>query len=99
MSTTAVLGIAATLVGVAMGLSPLLQVRTILERRSSDDVSVPFFAVLIVGLALWLSYGIALGNPALIISNAVGLTSYIFAILAVIRFKGRKFRSAPRPGV
>jgi MtN3 and saliva related transmembrane protein len=97
VSTTAILGVVVTFVGVAMGLSPLLQVRTIVERRSSDDISIPFFAVLIAGLALWLSYGIALGNPALIISNAVGLASYIVAILVVLRFRGQRLRSAPRP--
>lgn len=87
MSTTTALGVAATLVGVMMGLSPLLQLRTIVERRSSDDISVPFFGVLLVGFVLWLAYGVALGNPALIVSNAVALTSYTVTTVAVIRYR------------
>lgn len=76
MPVTTVLGVAATVCGVAMGLSPLLQLRTVARRRSSDDVSVPYLAVLIVGFVLWLAYGIALRNPALIVSNAVALSAY-----------------------
>ncbi len=87
MSSTTALGIAATVCGVFMGLSPLLQLRTIVERRSSDDISVPFFAVLIVGFVLWLSYGIALGNTALIVSNSIALMSYAITMVAVLQFR------------
>ncbi len=94
MSNTAILGLAATLVGVAMGLSPLLQLRTIVERRSSADISIPFFVVLMVGFVLWLSYGIALGNPALIVSNTVAFASYAITMVAVVRFRSSPPRGA-----
>lgn len=87
MSTIAALGVAATVCGVAMGLSPLLQVRTVARRRSSDDVSLPYLAVLIVGFVLWLSYGIALRNAALIVSNTVALTSYLLTTVVVLRYR------------
>jgi uncharacterized protein with PQ loop repeat len=89
VSTTAVLGIVATICGVAMGLSPLLQLRTIVERQSSDDISVPFFVVLIFGLFMWLSYGIALGNAALIVSNTVALASYLITTAGVLHYRRR----------
>ena len=59
--------------GVVMALSPLLQIRRMLERRSSQDVSVSYFLVLLVGFGLWVAYGIALGNVALIVPNSVAL--------------------------
>lgn len=81
------LGIAATSVGVAMGLSPLLQLRTVVARRSSEDVSVAFLCVLLVGFVLWLAYGIALGNAALVVSNAVAIATYAVTTVGVLRFR------------
>jgi MtN3 and saliva related transmembrane protein len=87
MSTTTALGIAATVFGVAMGLSPILQLRTVVARGSSDDVSVAFLAVLLAGFVLWLAYGIAIGNAALIVSNTVALAAYAATTAVVLRYR------------
>jgi uncharacterized protein with PQ loop repeat len=70
-----------------MGLSPLLQLRRVVARRSAADISVPYLAVLLVGFVLWLAYGVALGNAALIVSNTVALSTYAFTTVAVLRFR------------
>lgn len=87
MDVTATLGVAAAAFGVAMGLSPLLQVRHMVARGSSGDVSLPFLLVLLAGFVLWLAYGVALGNAALIVSNAVAITSYAITTAAVLRLR------------
>ncbi len=87
MDLTATLGVAAAAFGVAMGLSPLLQVRHMVARGSSGDVSLPFLLVLLAGFVLWLAYGVALGNAALIVSNAVAITSYAITTAAVLRLR------------
>jgi MtN3 and saliva related transmembrane protein len=51
------LAITAAVWGVLMGVSPVLQIRRMLRQRSSRDVSISYFAVLLVGFVLWLSYG------------------------------------------
>ena len=88
MSPTTVLAFAAASCGIAMGLSPLLQLRRVAVRRSSADVSVAYLAVLFVGFVLWLSYGVAIGNAPLIVSNVVALTTNVLTIAAVLRFRG-----------
>ena len=87
MNVTTILGVAAATFGVAMGLSPLLQLRRVVSRGSSADVSVPYLGVLLVGFVLWLAYGIALANAALIVSNTVAITTYAFTTAAVLRFR------------
>ena len=67
------LAVAAAAWGVLMGLSPVLQIRQMLRRRSSRDVSISYFGVLMVGFVLWLSYGIAAHNLALIVPNVIAL--------------------------
>lgn len=67
------LGFAASLFGLVMALAPVLQVRRMWRRRSSEDVSVGFFAVLLPGFSLWVAYGTVREDWFLVVPNAVGL--------------------------
>ena len=51
------LGVAAAAWGVLMAISPTLQIRRILDRRSSEDISISYLAVLQIGFMLWVGYG------------------------------------------
>ena len=82
------LAVAAASWGVAMALSPLLQIRTILAHRSSRTVSASYQLVLLVGFLLWLAYGIALGNWALIVPNTVAAVVSATTIAVTRRFRG-----------
>jgi MtN3 and saliva related transmembrane protein len=65
------LGVAAAAWGVLMAISPLLQIRRMIERGSSADVSIAYLAVLEFGFLLWIGYGISLGNPVIALPNSV----------------------------
>ncbi len=67
------LAAAAAAWGVLMAMSPVLQIRRMLRQRFSADVSIGYFAVLLVGFPLWVCYGIAARNLALIVPNTVAL--------------------------
>jgi LPXTG-motif cell wall-anchored protein len=70
--------------GVAMALAPLLQIRTIRRTGSSQDVSLGWLGVLLVGFGLWFAYGVAIANPALIVPNTVAAVVCV-ATIAVVR--------------
>lgn len=70
-----------------MAIAPILQIRRIIERRSSDDVSLGYLGVLLVGFGLWIGYGISLPNLALIIPNSVALVVGLITILIARRFR------------
>jgi uncharacterized protein with PQ loop repeat len=82
-----VLAFAAATWGVAMALSPLLQIRAIRAHHSSKGVSVGYQQVLLVGFILWLSYGIALGNLAIVVPNAVAAVVCLGTILIALRYR------------
>ena len=65
------LGVAAAAWGVLMAISPILQIRRMVQRRSSADVSIAYLAVLQFGFVLWVGYGVALGNPVIAVPNSV----------------------------
>jgi MtN3 and saliva related transmembrane protein len=76
--------------GVLMALSPILQIRRILERRSSADVSISYLLVLQVGFLLWMSYGIALSNLAIITPNTVAFLIGLLTLLVTLRFRSAR---------
>ncbi|MGZ8563805.1 MAG: SemiSWEET family sugar transporter [Candidatus Limnocylindria bacterium] len=84
---TDALGVLAASWGVLMALSPLLQIRRMLHRRSSADVSITYLSVLQVGFMLWLLYGWALGNPAIMVPNAVALVIGAAAVVIAVRYR------------
>jgi uncharacterized protein with PQ loop repeat len=72
-STAHILAATAMGYGVAAALAGLLQVRAMLDRRASCDVSARFFAAYAGGYAIWLLYGLGVGSVPLIVVDAVGL--------------------------
>jgi MtN3 and saliva related transmembrane protein len=81
--------------GVLMALSPILQIRRILERRSSADVSISYLLVLEVGFLLWLAYGIALGNVAIITPNTVAFLMGLLTVVVTLRFRRQPATDGP----
>ena len=82
------LAVAAAAWGVLMGVSPVLQIRRMLRQRSSRDVSVGYFSILLVGFLLWIGYGIASRNPALIVPNTVALLIGVSTVAIALRLRG-----------
>ena len=70
-----------------MAVSPVLQIRKIVQHRSSHGVSLGYMTVLFVGFLLWLSYGIALGNWALIVPNVIAAVVIAAAMAVVVRYR------------
>jgi uncharacterized protein with PQ loop repeat len=85
METT--LGIAAGSWAILMAVSPALQIRRIIRLGSSREVSIPYFFVLIVGFLLWMAYGLAITNLALIIPNAVATVVATVTIAVALRYR------------
>lgn len=84
-----VLGLAAAFWGILMAISPALQIRKMLQHRSSREVSVGYFWVLLVGFVLWIAYGISIANWYLIVPNAVAFTVCATTIAVALRFRAR----------
>jgi MtN3 and saliva related transmembrane protein len=84
---TDALAILAASWGVMMAVSPVLQLRRILERRSSADISIAYLAVLQVGFTLWVAYGVSIGNIAIVVPNSVAFVVGAATIAITLRFR------------
>jgi uncharacterized protein with PQ loop repeat len=72
-----------------MSLAPLLQVRLVLRRRNSAGVSVVWIAVLLIGFALWLSYGAVTDDGPLVITNIVSFAVAAATLAVIIAYRPR----------
>ena len=81
------LATAASSWAVLMGIAPVLQIRNRLRQRSSREVSITYFAVLLVGFLLWIAYGAAAGLLALVIPNIVALLIGTAVVIVALRFR------------
>jgi uncharacterized protein with PQ loop repeat len=87
VTTVDILAICAAGAGLAMAASPLLQIRRMRRTRSSRDVSLLYLGLLNVGFIIWLGYALALGNPAMIVSNSASFSVMTVTILTALRYR------------
>ena len=81
------LAVAAASWGVVMAVSPLLQIRRMVTTGSSTDVSLGYLAVLQPGFGLWVAYGLAIGDLALVIPNALAFLVGMTTIAAAVHYR------------
>ena len=82
-----VLGTAAAAWGILMAVSPGLQIRKMLHHRSSREVSIAYFWVLLVGFTLWVAYGLSIPNWYLVVPNVVAFTVCTTTIVVALRYR------------
>ena len=87
MTTTDALGTVALIAGILMALSPTLQVRRMLQTRSSRDYSLGYPSLLCAGFVCWLAYGLALVNWSIILSNLASLAFMLSTIAVALYFR------------
>jgi MtN3 and saliva related transmembrane protein len=64
--------------------STVPQIRKALRIKKSDDVSIRFILLLIVGLSLWVVYGIGKNDIVIIIGNTIAVALNIFMLILKI---------------
>lgn len=87
------LGMAGTAVGLLAALSLLLQARRISRLGSACEVSIPVRALALVGYAIWLGYGVAIGDVPLILVDLAGVAGAALVLRVTVLL--RRQRSCP----
>ena len=66
--------------------STIPQIRKALRTKKSDDVSIRFIIVLIIGLSLWVVYGIGRNDIVINIGNSIAVALNIFMLFLKIKY-------------
>ena len=79
-----VIGISATFFSL---WSTVPQIKKSLRTKKTDDVSKWLIISLIVGLSLWVLYGIVKGDIVIAVANAIGVTLNLILLFLKLKYK------------
>ncbi|HZH95290.1 MAG TPA: SemiSWEET transporter [Flavisolibacter sp.] len=83
MDTTQMIGIGA---GILTASSTLPQLVKIIKEKKASDVSILMIVVLIVGLSLWVVYGLMQNDWPLIVTNSFSVLVNILLLIYRLRY-------------
>ncbi len=75
------------IVGVSMSLGGFPQIYRMWKRKTSDDISLTLWIIMVHGVAWWLVYGITIGSISLIVTNIVCLILDSIILIMIIRYR------------
>lgn len=84
MSALQLLGLAA---GTITSITFLPQVIQIWKTKSAKDISLQMLLLLILGVSMWLTYGILVMDAAIIYTNSMVLTMSLIMMYFKFKFK------------
>ncbi|HEV7781268.1 MAG TPA: SemiSWEET transporter [Chitinophagaceae bacterium] len=84
MNATTVFGVIA---GILTGVSLLPQLIKILREKKVENVSVWMLLILVVGLGLWVAYGILKKDPIIVITNSFSFLVNVIILILRFRYK------------
>ncbi|MDW0156264.1 MAG: SemiSWEET family transporter [Nitrososphaeraceae archaeon] len=84
-----VLGITATFFSL---WSTVPQIKKSLKTKKTDDVSKWLMISLIVGLSLWVLYGIVKGDIIIAVANAIGVTLNLILLFLKLKYSSKLSR-------
>ena len=82
-----ILAYLASIAGITMGLSNYPQAYKIYKTKSSNDLSLLTYSILICGGGVWLLYGISIKNFPIIITYSFGIFSSLLVLVGIFRYK------------
>jgi MtN3 and saliva related transmembrane protein len=84
MDNIKILGLIA---GTITSITFIPQVLQIWKTKSAKDISILMLSLLIIGVSLWLAYGIAVKDVAIIYTNGMVLAMSLLMLYFKFRFK------------
>lgn len=84
MDSTQVIGFIA---GIFTGISLIPQLIKIIKEKNTEDISVWMLVILMIGLALWSTYGIIRKDLPILITNSFSLCVNIVILFLYFRYK------------
>jgi MtN3 and saliva related transmembrane protein len=90
MDDATFLGTAGTVVGLVAALSLLLQARRLSRLGSACEVSIPVRLLALMGYAVWLAYGVAIGDLPLILVDLAGVAGAALVLHVTVALRRRQ---------
>lgn len=86
MSDTLIQGIGIA-AGICTAVSLVPQIVKIQQEKKAEDISVAYLAVLLIGLILWIVYGVLRKDIPVIATNVLSVTINVIVIVMKWKYK------------
>lgn len=63
---------------------------------SAGDVSLVMYLMMFLGQGLWLTYGLAIGSPSVVVANVVAMSFVAWVIAMKLQYLRRQRPAAPK---
>ena len=73
-----------------MSLGGFPQIYRMWKRKTSDDISIALWIIMIHGIVWWLIYGIKIGSISLVVTNSVCLVLDSFVLMMIIKYRTKR---------
>jgi MtN3 and saliva related transmembrane protein len=93
MNTVPFLATAGTAVGLTAAVSLLLQARRLRKLGTACEISIPIRLLALAGYALWLAYGVVIGDIPLIVVDVAGVAGAALVLYVTVVL--RRQRACP----
>jgi len=77
----------ASIAGIAMSLANYPQAYKIYKTKSSKDISLLTYIILVIGGLIWLLYDISIRNFPIIITYSFGTFSSFLVLIGIFKYK------------
>ena len=95
MNTVPFLATAGTAVGLTAAVSLLLQARRLRRLGTACEISIPIRLLALAGYAVWLAYGVVIGDIPLILVDLAGVAGAALVLYVTVVL--RRQRACPIP--
>lgn len=73
--------------GICTSTAVIAQIYKSLKTKTVKDVSPIMFTVLVIGIGLWVVYGIIIKDFPIIVTNSLALLLHLFMCVLIIKFR------------
>lgn len=93
MNTVPLLATAGTAIGLTAAVSLLLQARRLRRLGTACEISIPVRLLALAGYAVWLAYGVVIGDIPLILVDLAGVAGAALVLYVTVVL--RRHRACP----
>ena len=81
------IGLFASIFAVVMFISPLAQIKSIINIGKSDEISPVMYIAMVANCSLWTIYGAGISNWYILTPNAIGTILAIVTLFFIYRYR------------
>ena len=87
MTPIETIGLIASMTAILMFASPIAQIKSIIENKTSDGISPVIYMTMAINCTFWTAYGIGMHDIYIITPNMLGIILGLVTLIVIYSYK------------